>query len=116
MIIDIKEKLVKRNLPRPLQVLSNMPSEDADDIIQFILNVIVGKVRIGLGLIDTSEDYPLKFFDEIHKVYKEYYGGCYFCDNEIDEIDENSEICIICHRKLVNLLEFRSQQIENSKK
>jgi hypothetical protein len=112
MIIDIKEELAKRNMPRPLKVLNDLPSEDADNIVRFILEMVIADVRCGLGLMYCDEDHPLHFFNEIHQVYKEYYGGCFFCDSEIHELDEKSEICIICHKKLVDFLELRSQQIE----
>ena len=91
MIIDITKILKQRNQripPRGIQLLNAMPKDDANEIVQIIMEVILKEVRVGLGLSPGPDE--LKFFELVNDIYKEYYGRCFFCDIEVED---PSHIC-----------------------
>lgn len=104
MAIDFRDELFKRNMPKAFKILNDLPNGDADEVINLIIDIIIKEVRCGLGLEDCDDDLELQFFQMIHEQYKEFYGGCYFCDSEIDfdehSLHEKAEFCIVCMRKL----------------
>ena len=79
--------------------MNAMPKDDANEIVQIIMEVILKEVRVGLGLSPGPDE--LKFFELVNDIYKEYYGRCFFCDIEVED---PSHICIIHHKKLVEYL------------
>ena len=100
MVIDLTKILNKRKAVHPgMQILRALPEDDANQIVQVIMEVILKEVRIGLGLEPGTDE--LKFFELVNDVYKEYYGGCFFCDIEVED---SNQICIIHHKKLVDYL------------
>jgi len=101
-VIDLEKILKEKQLPRPLKLLKEMDPADANEIVGFILGVIVAETRFWLGLEDGDLEEPV-FYDKIEAVYKEYWGKCYFC-NPHAELDDDSELCIVCHKKLIDFM------------
>jgi hypothetical protein len=122
-IININKILQERNPSVSqigLSVLQSLKPEEADAATQFIFNMILINVEIGLGIIETDDDPELEaaideftdedmiFFEKINDAYKRSVRNCYFCRNDVDPNDEfvtkETYICLICSRKLKNFI------------
>jgi len=110
-LIDINRVLAERHMPEALKALNDMDKDLSENIINFIIGMIVSETRIALGLEEASlfldDDWETPFYDVIKTVYKEYYNNCFFCDPEVEFSGKETEICIICHKKLVEYLEYK---------
>lgn len=108
-VIDINKLLEGvKDLPRALKILKSLPKEDANEIISFITSVIVAETRYWLGLHDEGPEEPI-FYQHIHAAYQESYKNCCFCDPDLS-VGKDSEICIVCHKKIIDLMELRSKE------
>jgi hypothetical protein len=108
-LIRISEFLAERDKPEALKVLNEMDKDMADQIINFILGMIIIETRIMLGLedVEIDDDFEAPLYTEIQKVYKEYYNNCFFCEPHAEFKGGETEICILCHKKIVEYIEFK---------
>lgn len=106
-IINLEDIFKEKKLPKGLKLLKELPDEDSKAIIESIMEVIVMELHYWLGMADGDLEDPI-FFNTINDVYKKFWGGCCFCDPDI-EVERDSEICISCHRKIIKYLEIRER-------
>ena len=96
-------------------ILKNLPPDELEAVLNFLLEYVFDEVKLGLGVIDPPEGMEapdiedLKIFNKIADIYEAAAGNCYFCSQAIDpnedEFGPNTELCLMCKLKLANFTE-----------
>lgn len=94
-----------------IDVLNSLHPEDAQAVLQFMLNYTFKEVEAGLGLVEFEggDDIDLQVADKIAEIYERAAGGCYFCSKSVDpnedEFGPSTKLCLKCKLKLANFTE-----------
>ena len=96
-------------------ILKNLPPDELEAVLNFLLEYVFDEVKLGLGVIDPPEGMEepdiedLKIFNKIADIYEAAAGHCYFCSQAIDpnedEFGPETKLCLMCKLKLANFTE-----------
>lgn len=96
-------------------ILKNLPPDELESVLNFLLEYVFDEVKLGLGVIDPPDGMEepdiedLKIFNKIADIYEAAAGNCYFCSQAIDpnedEFGPETELCLMCKLKLANFTE-----------